>query len=406
MNTQQTVNFYIVLSQKVEELKRLARTKCEDRYSYFIDSEKISAVFDRFEFWKLEMPYSTRVIDILRLLRLKPSFTKEDREYIITYSYVIERTQVLDGNSPKRQFSHSGWWARSEYDWDREKANWHQNSTLADLGIVNNEVVILEAVEVSRKSTGNIVLHYMSFPPTIKDFWGLVSNRLPDQMNHLHIVLLYTDSDKELAKFVRESYSDLHLLSGTLFKVYALERLSLGESLAETLAYWRALLSENLYVIWASLGWLRAKPYDKTQCYRIGQDLGILPNQFPCAVLFDKPCPERALIFPIVQPYILFFRELFTELKKVIGNDDNNSEDLSIEAMFDLAAVEDDVTTRGKGNSKLYERVEAKYIELRQSILRNSVTENRASNEYTFSGKTVFINNPKGSVSLNDFQNQ
>lgn len=116
--------------------------------------------------------------------------------------------------------------------------------------------------------------------------------------------------------------------------------------------------------------------------------IGVSPEHFPCAVLFDTPSPERALIFPIEKPYIDYFRTLFVELNKTIeaGINSNTNANLS-----------------SAQKQNIFEEVRRSYLKLKEMILAKAKPIN--TNQFIFNGKTVFINQSEGNVSLNNFQN-
>jgi len=237
---------------------------------------------------RIQIRTETTVLDVIKqckgnLAFFDPFPRTSEKEYIVEYGYILKRPQiskksVVDSNK-----------------YSKETLRSYYQTKVASLGFLNNEVVILGTIEISRKHSGHFLLYSVHFPPTVVDFLSMV-RECPSSEARLHMALLYTDADKEFSCFLRETYSDIHVLSGSRFKVYAIERANTYENVQESLQYWKSLLSEKLYVIWSSLGWLSTKPYDKAQSYEIGKHLGITPDQFPCLALFDIPHPDRVLI--------------------------------------------------------------------------------------------------------------
>lgn len=388
MNTND-LNIYAVLGDSVRKAKRSSWRPGDQRRSFdfyrfsYIDSGTIEKE-NQLSFRQLKLSKRTKIREVIKSFGLELFFVHEYIEYIITYAYVIKRTP------PNLELSFG----------NKKEVENHQNSTLEDLGIINDEVIIIDTVEIERRHTGNIVCYNMMASPTTIDFYNLVKDDLPERPDHLHMVLLYTDSDIELARLVRECYADLHILSGRKLHLHVIEKLVIENSFSEYLRYWRSLLSEKLYVVWASLGWLNTRPYDKTQCYEIGKKLGISPKHFPCAVLFDTPSPERALTFPIGQTSIEFFRTLLTELNRIIDGDDNKkSREWELDELEFAYLLESDPNRE----NELYEKVKQQYTKIRNEILAKA--SKKSPNEFVFYGKTVFINQPQGNVSLNNFQN-
>lgn len=356
-------NFFIFVTERdpIQEIRRNFRGRgLEGSYSVTLESNEISSKAE-LPFRKIQVHAETKVLDVIKECKNLDSFDlfpcTRDIEWIIEYGYILKRPQAPqtsdDSNSKKNKFLVGKYYQQK----------------IKDLGILNNEVLILDTIEVSRRHTGTHVLHCMHFPPTVVDFLNMVNEFPLVGKSILQMALLYTDADKELSCFLRQSYSDIHILSGANFKVYAIEKVNTYNDFQESLAYWRSSLSEKLYVVWSSLGWLRTKPYDKAQCYEIGKHLGIRADQFPCLALFDIPHPNRVLIFPIVKPYIAFFRSLFSGLNQIIQQFEGNQ------------------------SSDTYKLISQEYEKFRENLLENSVVETSEDRaRYIFRETTFFVN--------------
>jgi hypothetical protein len=340
---------------------------------------------------QIQVSTETTVLDLIKQFKGNPvSFNpfpvEKNTEYIIEYSYVLKRPQISEEVVDDAK------------EINRKALRKYYRTRIVDLGFLNDEVVVLDKVEISRKHTGVVVLHCMHFPPTIVDFLSMVREHPSDDEPTLHMALLYTDADKEFSCFLRETYSDIHVLSGSRFKVYAIERVNTYENFQESLQYWKSLLSEKLYIVWSSLGWLSSKPYDKTQSYEIGRHLGITPEQFPCLALFDVPCPDRVLIFPLSKPYINFFRSLFKDLNLILEEFNLELEILRERSSFPFKPLKKE--NHGK---EIYDFVKKEYMKIREKLLKNSVIESNSEvAKHVFNGKTFFVNLYSGETSMTE----
>jgi len=196
-------------------------------------------------------------------------------------------------------------------------------------------------------------------------------DRYPDTI--LFAALLYTDEDTQLAKYVRLNYTSLDKMSGENCAIFVVESPP-QMSLAETVSYWKDLLTFNMYILWGSKGWTRTKPYDKAAVYQISTQLGIFPDQLPCVVFFEQPSILEAegldkatkIIIPIKGNLPDFFRTLFSSI--------------------------------GEGK---------KLIDIKSKVetLGTKVNIDEGTIIYKFCGQTVFINRSAGPVQLSNFHN-
>ena len=355
-------------------------------------------------FHKIEVSNQATIFDIVNQCKggfFRPDTfpTKHDLGYTVEYGYLVSRPQIgAFFNEKFRQYN-------------KEIVGKHYQQKISDLGIVDNEVLILESVEVSRwKHPGINAGFKIDFLPII-DFKDIVHENPINDGSVLHMALLYTDADEELPHFVRASYEDLHVLSGSWLNVYVIEKVNTSRTLQEALRYWSSFLSEKTYIIWASLGWLRTKPYDKTQCYEIGRSLGITPDQFPCVALFDVPTPERVLVFPIVKPYINFFRSLFEDIKSTLTeervknmateverlNERKERGEFKDERMYKFLLESLNSSTIAHGGKT--------YTKVRERILENSLVKSSGRvNRHSLNGKTFFVNFYLGETSVTERQ--
>ncbi len=307
-------------------------------------------------FHKIQVNTNTTVLDVIKQC-------KGNLFDPFELGYILKRTQINE--SPIEKI----------HQYNNDILNQYYQQRIQDLDIVNNEVLILHA------AYSPITMWFqdsIDFPPTIGEFDRMVqlceSNKMYSSHHSpiLYMALLYTDSDEEIASFIRKAYSDIDACSRYNIQVYAIEKINTGKNLKEVLRYWKYLLSEKLYIISSLLNRLGTKPYKKTQCYEIGKKLGIEYGKFPCAALFDIPIPERVYILPI-KPCIKFFRHLFDNLNETIEEFEKN----------------------GKGT--LYDAIKRKYEIIIQKLEANSSVENKdqkmtekESPRYDLSGAKIY----------------
>jgi hypothetical protein len=126
------------------------------------------------------------------------------------------------------------------------------------------------------------------------------------------VVLLYTDEDVHVASYIRTHYDNLDELSGESCNVYFIE----NPSAVDPFRFWRALLTEKLYVVWKILGWAEHVPYDKAQAYALARQLGVPYDALPCACIFSPTrrwdTPE---IVPLHSNLTKIFRQLFERFR-------------------------------------------------------------------------------------------
>lgn len=200
-------------------------------------------------------------------------------------------------------------------------------------------------------------------------------------------VLLYTEADVELARYVRRYFDELNILSGTTFEILVAERPSNWRAAKR---YWREHLPPAEFRSMAALQWLIWKPFEKYRVYEVAQRLGVGFDQLPCLVLTTYPTSQENLVFPIHEVSAKIFRTLFQSLYEVVEDDPVTS--------YDLKA--DLEKTRGYRLFRLNGDSEAAWSRLRAGYERmlGELTPVQG-NVFTFRGSTVFVNRPGGQVS-------
>ena len=191
--------------------------------------------------------------------------------------------------------------------------------------------------------------------------------------------LLYTDEDPEIATYVRKHFASLSEASGPNLHFYVIEQPEAGWR--EASRYWKGILSGQFQREWATLGWLRTKPYRPAEAYAVARRLGVHPDQLPCLVLFENPTDDNKIIFPLLDGSAAFFRSLFAELQRLV--------------------------LPGQSSEISFDGVRRNFDSILQVLREKSeVVERSDRAEYRFEGQTVFINRPAGPVHLSHFQNR
>lgn len=141
------------------------------------------------------------------------------------------------------------------------------------------------------------------------------------EQKYLVGILLYTEEDHELARYVRMYYRELNKMTSNNLKIYVLEKKP--SKLKEALIYWeRALetqIDKRVLLVWAFLKWINSRPVDKSQAYEIVRSLGLYPDQMPCLILlsnFKKPKHEAIIVS--IDSSTDAIRHLFSNILRIL----------------------------------------------------------------------------------------
>jgi hypothetical protein len=196
-------------------------------------------------------------------------------------------------------------------------------------------------------------------------------------------LLLYTEEDKNIAEYIRLNFSNLDVMTGHHLNVYVLESPAKVRGTPPK-DYWKAFLDQKQYSILNALGWTRTKPYAKEEAYKLGQMLGVLPDNFPCLMLFGDLASDEKIILSIGDDIKSFFRTVCSIIQKT------------------MAELLQESGERMSGSWPTFNKFKEKFMSYWETlVIENS---NGQSSSYTFNGNTVFINRPSGPVNLRDFQ--
>jgi hypothetical protein len=195
-------------------------------------------------------------------------------------------------------------------------------------------------------------------------------------------VLLYTDEDIDLAKYVRQNFSALDGMTGDNLNIYTIEKPIRLTSISAR-KYWKAVLDQSTYSFLHQLGLTRYKPYDKAHVYEIANMLGVYPDALPCVVIFGDIKSDEKIVVTISGDYKTFFRGLATVALR--------AREKLAETQFNM--VDD-------------------FGEFKKILIANwNIWEEKAekgearTTSFVFNGQTVFINKPSGQYEIKDFQN-
>jgi hypothetical protein len=196
-----------------------------------------------------------------------------------------------------------------------------KNTKISELGIFEEELVVIRQTYHEPHYSQNC----MAFVRHFEDFQRIVlksgnSFRSRDisfglDNTRFHAILLYTDEDDALAKYVREHSDKLHQMSGLDITVYVVEA---PHGKIHASAYWKAKLEQKAYFAWSLLGWTQSRPYDKSATYEIARSIGVYPNEFPCVVISHKSDHKDKITLPISSDFPKFFRNMFTSMQRSV----------------------------------------------------------------------------------------
>jgi hypothetical protein len=126
--------------------------------------------------------------------------------------------------------------------------------------------------------------------------------------------LLYTEKDKDFARFVRSNWQWLHDLSGEQCLVSAFEDPKKWGEDERWKLYWRERIGSDKFNL-KMMKSMELKPVDRNLAFRLADILLIKKTELPCIVFVDTDSPLEAITIPIVvdkTEYADFLKDLFT----------------------------------------------------------------------------------------------
>lgn len=231
----------------------------------------------------------------------------------------------------------------------------------------------------------------------------------------VHGVLLYTDADTAVARFVRTHFDELNALTGTVLRIFVMERPS-DWSVAKR--YWKPHLEPALYRSLAALRWLRWVPYQRAGAYDIARRLGVPVDALPCLILFADHEDDRKLVFPIDGLTIAGVRRLVQEIADVVGVREVEYElDEAVAstpypegggAASGTSGSDEALARLHRAERRLLDALRPVPADPRQFSFRDHTVfvhlGGTVSDQFNFHGQTTFVNRPINTV-IADFQN-
>ncbi|NEP83228.1 MAG: hypothetical protein F6K39_36880 [Okeania sp. SIO3B3] len=184
----------------------------------------------------------------------------------------------------------------------------------------------------------------------------------------LNGIFLYTDSDREIVNYIRDSLDEFDKLTGDWSKIYILEKPE--PNLDSLKKYWQSILYSDLYEKFYVSRWLfETKPFNRNESYDIARQLDILPEQLPCLVLLP-PLTEisglEKLIIPIQEVSANYFRKMFSTLEQIVKQTEEKNK---------------------------YEAIKIRFSDLIEYLDKNSEKIVRQkTTEYQINGTNIFVN--------------
>jgi hypothetical protein len=138
-----------------------------------------------------------------------------------------------------------------------------------------------------------------------------------DDLASAYAFFLYTTEDKNIARYVRENFSELERLAGEQCLIFLIEnppKSGLDEASARE--YWREV--EFKTPIWT--GFTEVMPYDQATAYEIGRYLGIHRTDVPCITFFPSIHASQLVIYRLDNSWTDL--ELTEELRELFSSKD------------------------------------------------------------------------------------
>jgi hypothetical protein len=138
-----------------------------------------------------------------------------------------------------------------------------------------------------------------------------------DDQASAHAFFLYTDEDKNIARYVRELFFELHRLSEEKWLIFLIENPPKSPlDAARVREYWREV--EFKTPVWT--GFTEVMPYDQAIAHEIGTYLGIHPRDIPCLTFFRSIHDSQLVIYRLDNAWTE--GELTEELRDLFSSKD------------------------------------------------------------------------------------
>jgi hypothetical protein len=136
-----------------------------------------------------------------------------------------------------------------------------------------------------------------------------------DDWASAYAFFLYTNEDKNIARYVRENFFELNRLSEEKCLIFLMEnppKSPLDEARARE--YWREV--EFKTQVWT--GFTEVMPYDKSTAHEIARYLGIHPTDIPCITFFRSIHDSQLVIYRLANSWTDL--ELTEELRELLSS--------------------------------------------------------------------------------------
>jgi hypothetical protein len=132
----------------------------------------------------------------------------------------------------------------------------------------------------------------------------------------LYAFLLYTEVDKDFARFVRSKGRWLHDLSGEQCLISAFENPKRwGDGWKD---YWREKIGSDEFDL-KMMKWAELTAVDRDNAFRLAESLDLDKNLLPCIVFVDLDSTHEIMSIPVISDpaeYESFFKDLFTAVTR------------------------------------------------------------------------------------------
>jgi hypothetical protein len=339
-----------------------------------------------------------------------------------------------------------GYLIRKMYCYQVTREGLQLDRTLVDYDIENDYLLVTE--EKEWEDPNGRILKSMRPTQHVSSFCDYVLSKTPmdDEFGLRYFnmyasyksVMLYTEEDVGLATYVRTYFSHLHALTGSLLKIAFLEQPHRLKGVS-ALDYWKSKLSGSVFRVLNTFGYLKYKPFHPTDLYEVARTLSVEMRHLPCVIIYKDFEKQERIVIQITGDFVTFFRSLVTCLEQVHREIEAGKqwkkEQLksqfkilkSPHPAFSDAWEADMAEQRAAGywlESNADQRVQQLYKEggpypfetftyfqeqfsgRWNDILAQYQAKSGPHYQFDFHGNTVFVNNPEGKVTFENFFNQ
>lgn len=156
----------------------------------------------------------------------------------------------------------------------------------------------------------------------VKENWRVFEER----WKALYAFFLYTDEDKNIARYVREHFNELDKLSGPDCLVFLIEKPPTGFRGIDEVINYRKNEKETLFFLTSLHSEKKSSDgsfYDKAEVYEIARNFEIDYTDIPCIVFFRDINDKKLLIYRLDNSWsderlTREFRELFAFIRESI----------------------------------------------------------------------------------------